>query len=120
MLSSDPSRRWSEDFSIYRCERVGDFFSDAWGCSRTAVLLLRCRWFGTRLGGGLSKREWDDLARTSRLSRWENEYVYIFRWHRGTNQDATAPRISSSYLSVSVAFHRETSSKCLVSRVTGH
>src|SRR6185312_15934298 len=103
MLSSNASRGWSEDFSIYWFQRVGDFFSDACGCSRTAVLLLRGRWFGTRLGGGLSKWEWDDLARTSRLSWWGDEYIYIFRWHPGTIQDATASRISSSCLSVSVA-----------------
>src|SRR6266550_9251556 len=103
MLSSNPCRRWSEDSSICWCQRVRDCFFDAGGCSRSAVLLLRGRWFRAKLGGGLSKRKWNDLARNPRLSWRENENVYIFRGDRRTVQDPTTHRISGSYLSVSGA-----------------
>src|SRR6266576_3011287 len=65
--------------------------------------LLRRRWFRAKLGGGLSKRKWNDLARNPRLPWRENENVYIFRGDRRTVQDPTTHRISGSYLSVSGA-----------------
>ena len=61
------------------CQRVRDCFFDAGGCSRTAVLLLRGRWFRAKLGGRLSKRKWDDLERKPRLSWRKDENVRIFR-----------------------------------------
>src|SRR6266436_1918035 len=79
MLSSNPCRRWSEDSSICWCQRVRDCFFDAGGRGRTAVPLLRGRWFRAKLGGKLSKRKWDDLERKPRLSWRKDENVHIFR-----------------------------------------